>query len=284
MPEQLRARGISWKVYSSQSADNPIPNPISTDSPFPMFKQYYSDPELNARGLKPRYPEDFDADVRASELPQVSWVYADIMQSDHPPFSVRAGEHVTDQLLRTLVGNERIWAKTVLFVTWDENGAFFDHVAPHTPPPGTKGEYVAVRPLPADAQGIAGPIGLGFRVPMLIVSPFTRGGLVCSERFDHTSLMRFLERRFGVEAPNLSEWRRSAVGDLVGAFNFAARPNASIPALPKTSAPTPTPDCAAEFVEKLTGAPVAPVYPVPPNRMPRQEPGRARRPSGCGGR
>jgi phospholipase C len=281
LPEQLRRRHISWKVYSSQSADNPRANPVTTDSPFPMFKQYFSNPYLNARGIKPRFPEDFDADVAAGELPQVCWVYADIMQSDHPPFSIRSGEHVADHILRTLASKPRLWAKTALFITWDENGAFFDHVPPHTPPRGTKGEYLTVRPLPSDAQGIAGPIGLGFRVPLLIVSPFTRGGFVCSERFDHTSLMRFVERRFDVEAPNLSRWRRGAVADLTGAFNFAGKPNPKLPKLPPAAAPKATPDCEAELFEKITGEHVAPVYPVPPNRMPRQEPGRPRRPSGC---
>jgi phospholipase C len=277
MPEQLRARGISWKVYTPDTANNPI----TTDSPFPMFTQYFSDPELNARGLKPRFPADFHADVSSGQLPQVSWVYADISESDHPPFSVRAGQFVTDHVVRTLADNAELWAKTVLFVTWDENGAFFDHVPPVTAPAGTKGEYVTVPKLPAVAEGRRGPIGLGFRVPLLIISPFTRGGLVCSERFDHTSLLRFLERRFGAEVPNLSAWRRSVTGDLLGAFDFSASPDARLPSLPATAMPAATADCSAELVEKATGIPGAPVYPVPPNRMPVQEPGRARRPAVC---
>jgi phospholipase C len=281
MPERLRSHGITWKVYSSQGADNPTPNPVTTDSPFPMFKQYFSDPYLKARGITPQFPQDFEADVTAGELPQVSWIYADVQSSDHPPFSPRAGEHVVDQVLTKLAGDARLWAKTVLFLTWDENGAFCDHVPPVTAKPGTRDEYLTVAPLPSTAQGIAGPIGLGFRVPMLIISPFTRGGLVCSDRFDHTSLLRFLERRFGVEVPNLSAWRRSVTGDLVNAFNFGAKPDTDIPGLPATAVPPESPDCAEELVEKITGAHLAPVYPVPTNRMPGQEPGSPRRPSGC---
>lgn len=125
----------------------------------------------------------------------------------------------------------RVWRKTALFITWDENGGFFDHVAPPVAPKGTKGEYLSVANLPAAANGIRGPIGLGFRVPMLVVSPFTRGGLVCSDTFDHTSMLRFVETRFGVEVPNLSAWRRRVTGDLTGAFNFAARPNDRRPRL-----------------------------------------------------
>jgi phospholipase C len=277
MPERLRAHGISWKVYSGDTSNNPI----TTDSPFPMFKQFSSDPDLQQRGLQTSYPADFNNDVAAGSLPQVSWVYAAITDSDHPPFSVRQGQHVVDQVLQALTAEAGTWAKTVVFLTWDENGAFFDHVRPPTPAPGTSGEYVTARTLPDVAEGIRGPIGLGFRVPLLIISPFTRGGFICSDRFDHTSLLRFLERRFGVSVPYISRWRRAITGDLVSAFNLASRPNSAVPSLPATSSPAQTSDCAAELAEKITGQPVAPVYPVPPNRMPSQEPGRARRPSGA---
>ncbi len=140
--------------------------------------------------------------------------------------------------MNALLAHPDVWRKTALFVTWDENGGFFDHVAPPTPPPGTKDEFLTVANLPAAAGGIRGPIGLGFRVPMLVVSPFSRGGLVCSDVFDHTSTLRFLETRFGVRVPNLSRWRRKTTGDLTSAFNFAARPNANRPALPRPGAVT----------------------------------------------
>ena len=71
-------------------------------------------------------------------------------------------------------------------------------------PPGTPGEYLTVPDISNNSGGINGPIGLGFRVPLLVVSPFSRGGFLCSDVFDHTSLLRFLETRFGVEVPNLS--------------------------------------------------------------------------------
>ena len=107
-----------------------------------------------------------------------------------------------------------------MFVAYDENGGFFDHVPPPTAPPGTGGEWLTASPLPSEASGVAGPIGLGFRVPCLVVSPFSRGGLVCSDVFDHTSLLRFLETRFGVAVPNLSAWRRETVGDLTSTLNL----------------------------------------------------------------
>jgi len=122
---------------------------------------------------------------------------------------------------------------------------------------------------------VSGPIGLGFRVPLLVISPFSRGGLVASDRFDHTSLLRFLETRFGAEVPNLSAWRRGVVGDLTSALNFAA-PDVTAPPLPSTLVPTAI--TLAQCVATLAGSTR---YPPPdPQVPPTQEPGTARRPSG----
>jgi phospholipase C len=170
--------------------------------------------------------------------------------------------------VQAIMSNPKVWKKTALFITWDENGGFFDHVAPPVAPKGTKGEYLTVSPLPKAANGIAGPIGLGFRVPMIVVSPFTRGGLVCSDVFDHTSMLRFLETRFGVEVPNLSGWRRGVTGDLTSAFNFAAKPQYGRPSMPQPG-----------MTSALSCGSPKPVA-VSTEGIPRQEPGSRPRPSG----
>ncbi len=226
-PEQLQAKGISWKVYGN-------PDGNFGDNVLPYFKQYWSNPLLTANALTPNYPVTFKADVAAGTLPQVSWVLANLIDSEHPPAPELYGEAVVADILNTLVSNPAVWAKTALFITHDENGGFFDHVPPPTAPADTAGEYITANPLPSDASGVAGPIGLGFRVPLLIVSPFARGGLVSHNTFDHTSLLRFLETRFGAEVPNLSAWRRAAVGDLTSAFNFV-KVDTSVPSLPQPS-------------------------------------------------
>jgi phospholipase C len=213
MPEQLQARGISWKVYGDPSGNY-------GDNVLPYFKQYQSNATLAANGLIPTYPADFKADVAAGTLPEVSWVLAPLIDSEHPPAPSEYGEVVSADVLNTLVSNPSIWSTTALFITYDENGGFFDHVPPPVAPAGTAGEYLTVTTLPSDAGGIRGPIGLGFRVPLLVVSPFSRGGFVCKDVFDHTSLLRFLETRFGAEVPNLTGWRRSATGDLTSALNL----------------------------------------------------------------
>ncbi len=173
-----------------------------------------------------------------------------------------SGELRRGQVVEALVSNPKVWEKTALFVTWDENGGFFDHVAPPTPHAGHQGRVPhRGQTLPDVADGIRGPIGLGFRVPMLVVSPFTRGGLVCSDMFDHTSTLRFLETRFGIKVPNLSAWRRRVTGDLTSAFNFAAARRTRVPALPM-------PDATAAVCHQNT--PVT----VPTQPFPTQEPGK----------
>jgi phospholipase C len=136
-----------------------------------------------------------------------------------------------------------VWAKTVLFVNFDENDGFFDHVpAPAAPSYevwdadasrrvlaggssvdtlGEYHEYVPVDVPPAAADPLHRPYGLGPRVPMYVVSPWSKGGWVNSEVFDHTSVIRFLEKRFGVREPNISAWRRAVAGDLTSTFNFS---------------------------------------------------------------
>jgi phospholipase C len=288
MPEQLQARGISWKVYGS-------PDGNFGDNVLPYFKQYETNPLLAARALVPTYPGTFELDVALGILPKVSWILAPLLQSEHPPAPEEYGEVVAANVLHTLVSHPAVWAKTALFITHDENGGFFDHVPPPVAPAGTPGEFITASPLPSDAGGVAGPIGLGFRVPLMIASPFARGGFVSHDTFDHTSLLRFLETRFGAEVPNLSAWRRSVTGDLTSAFNFA-NVNKTVPALPKPSlldSRILTSSCAAgaplSLIAETSGIKslqqlemeLVPQYPITVNSgPPPQEPGTAPAPSG----
>jgi phospholipase C len=263
MPEQLEARGISWNVYS-----DPGSTFVDGDNTLLFFTQYHTDPVLKAKGIDPTFA-GFEADAVAGDLPQVSWLIAPVDQLEHPLQSTpRRGAYALSRVLTALTARPDVWARTVLFLTYDENGGFFDHVTPPTPPAGTPGEYLTVDPLPALAGGIAGPIGLGPRVPLLVISPFSRGGFVSSDVFDHTSLLRFLETRFGVEVPNLSAWRRTTCGDLTSTLNLAA-PNFSVPRLPHVPPPDQTGNCQHPLA----------TYPRPhqPPSQPRRRP---RRPSG----
>jgi phospholipase C len=269
MPEALSAKGISWKVYTS-------PKGGQFDNVLPYFHNFKVTPALAARGVDPTYPDDFLSDIAKRKLPQVSWVLPSIQETEHPQFGgPRSGAFAAREIITALTKDKKTWGKTALFLCWDENGGFFDHVAPPVAPAGTPGEYLTANPLPEAAQGVTGPIGLGFRVPMLVISPFSRGGFVSSDVFDHTSTLRFLETRFGVRVPNLSAWRRKTTGDLTSAFNFVA-PNAKVPTLPKPRIDKTTAeqgDCPPELTP----------YPVPPHEMPKQAAGKPRRPHGLKG-
>jgi phospholipase C len=276
MPEALEDAGVSWKVYSPPGA-SPVYeadyNMGTGDAVLPYFKNYQSvSSPLYQKAFLPTYPGDFAKDVLTGELPAVSWITAEDGYDEHPPAPAAWGEFFTSTVLEALTANPDIWAKTVLFVMYDENDGWFDHVAPPVPPPGTPGEYVTKQPLPAEAEGIAGPIGLGFRVPLLVVSPFSRGGVVSHGTYDHTSQLRFLETRFGVKVPNLSAWRRQVTGDLTATLNFG-RFEPAVPPLPPTS-PLPevvVNECTAEEDFEVGGGTTP--MPANPQQMPAQEPG-----------
>jgi phospholipase C len=281
-PEELESAGVSWKVYQDKSID--FLSRAFLSGMLERFAAFNTDPKspLAAKGIDPTYPDDFRSDVANGTLPAVSWVVPSLLTCEHPALPAALGALGILQVVDILTSNPAVWEKTALIVSYDENGGFFDHVPPPTAPPGTPGEYVTA-PITglAAAEGIAGPIGLGFRVPCFIISPFSRGGLVASEIFDHTSQLRFLERRFGVPVPNLSDWRRATVGDMTSAFDFAKAPDDSRPTLPSGDW-----DAVKSIIEGNIDIVLGTLgkgepYPVPPNQMPVQQTTPVRgRPSG----
>ena len=185
----------------------------------------------------------FRADVSGGTLPTVSWLVSPQKFSDHPS-SAWYGAWYIAAVLDILTRNPDVWKKTIFILNYDENDGYFDHaspfVAPHPRHPETgrvtKGidtslEYVELeqdRKWHPAAQARDSSIGLGYRVPMVIASPWSRGGCVCSQVYDHTSVLQFLEtfltRKLGkkIEEPNISEWRRAVCGDLTAAFQASA--------------------------------------------------------------
>ena len=172
-------------------------------------------------------------DALNERLPQVSWIVMPAGYSEHPSYPPAYGAIYVARVLEALTANPKVWGKTVLLLNYDENDGFFDHMVPPQPPtpvqPGistvsTEGEIhdfinPGHRTLYTPDQL---PYGLGPRVPMMAISPWSKGGYVCSEVFDHTSVIRFLEARFGVKEPNISPWRRAICGDLTAAFDFGS--------------------------------------------------------------
>ena len=278
MPEALLEAGVSWKVYND-------PTGLLGLGVLSYFKNYtdlfsITGLELIAKGLTPTYPGNFESDVKSGSLPSVSWIVPPLAECEHPAAPPEWGEYLVQQILNILVSNPDVWAQTVFIVNYDENGGFFDHVPPPAAPAGTAGEYLTVSPLPGSAGGIAGPIGLGFRTPCLVISPFSAGGYKYSGTLDHTSTLRLIESRFGVTVPNLTAWRRGATGDFTGALDLVNPPVTKVPALPSTSIGSDTTVIEEAVLNALTGTlDVGIPYPLPAsNTMPSQETTPARPP------
>jgi phospholipase C len=293
MPDVLSTAGVSWKCYNPFGNNyQPHASEFISKNMLLYFDQYanadtssaayknafsYFGPNVRG-GLTSTNPnlDDFTADVQNGTLPQVSWIISPDAYDEHPPAPAQLGEWYTQKILNTLTSNPDIWQNTVLFIMYDENDGFFDHVPPPTPPPGTEGEYLTVDPLPDSAGGIAGPVGLGVRVPMLVVSPFSKGGWVNSDVFDHTSQLKFIASTFNVTVPNISDWRDASVGDLVSTLPKISSPVYKVPVLPHVSDVEHNPpikgECNDAQIVELN--PNEGPYPVPlSQRMPKQAAG-----------
>jgi phospholipase C len=259
--EVLQNAGISWQVYQNAN-DNFGDNGLAY---FRQFANAQPGSPLHDRGMSSvpattgSTPDDILAAIRAAvvggTLPEVSWVVTDQITSEHPIGPPVNGERFVHGLLQAIAADPATLNSTVLFLNYDENDGFFDHVPPPSPASGTAAEFV---------NGV--PVGLGFRVPMIVMSPWTRGGWVDSEVFDHTSVIQFIEKwATAIGKPAncqfISAWRRSVCGDLTSAFDFA-NPVPGLPALP-------TPGSA------ISGATCAPLPNPSPgtNALPPQEPG-----------
>ena len=238
--ERLSAAGINWRVY--QEYDNFGDNGLAYFARFRGLDRVSED-HRRARswpaastGVKNSHggflAEDFAADVAAGRLPQVSWIVTPTDASEHPEACPGFGQAMTARLIAALTANPEVWSKTVFFLNYDENDGFFDHMPPPVPPiaPAMGKSTVSVEGETYKGE----PVGLGPRVPMLVISPWSKGGFVNSQLFDHTSVIRFLEKRFGVMEPNITPWRRAVCGDLTTAFDFSAPDTGQDHPLPDT--------------------------------------------------
>ncbi|MBU9515111.1 phosphocholine-specific phospholipase C [Burkholderia multivorans] len=278
-PERLEARGVSWQIYQQgTTGSDPYNGNYGTNilQNFANFINAQPGSSLYQRAQTVRTLDDLKADVLAGRLPQVSWLLPPAAFSEHPKYTPAYGANYTSQILDALTANPDVWRKTVLFIMYDENDGFFDHIVPPQPPTSdaqgastvtTDGElHTVVNPGRGGSYTADGlPYGLGPRVPMTIVSPWTKGGFVCSQVFDHTSVIRFIGARFGVDEPNITPWRRTVCGDLTSAFDFRSS-DATFPPLPDTSQYRSLAD------QQCTSQP-APTVPATPSPIDPQEPG-----------
>lgn len=230
----LDLTGFYEDVLKMQESDENHPNPKAKPEQLARAKKVHDaaaslgkeQAELYDRALFRGEPgslvERFAKDVTEGTLPKVSWIVATAADCEHPSSSSPIQfSNLTYRLLDTLAQHPEVWRKTAVLIMFDEFDGYFDHVVPPLPPKGEKDEWNGLQPM-----------GLGFRVPMTIISPWSAGGLVSSEVFDHTSVVRFLERVTGVDCPNISDWRRRVCGDLVGTLDFSKSDGMHVPDQP----------------------------------------------------
>ena len=275
--ERLQNAGVSWRVY--QEYDNYGDNSLAyfrafrgLDASSPLYQRARSivpgSTQANAYTARGEHlVAQFAHDVANNTLPQVSWIVPSYIMSEHPEAAPSYGEALTAQLLAALAANPAVWAKTVFIITYDENGGFFDHIPSHVPALTTSLGLSTVATGTENYNGV--PVGLGIRVPTLVVSPWSKGGFVNSQVFDHTSVLRFLESRFGVAEPNIGPWRRAVTGDLTSCFDFAT-PDAAWPILPDTRDYIANTDLSCQLA-----APAVPANPALPTQEPGVRPARA---------
>ncbi|MGA2412483.1 MAG: alkaline phosphatase family protein [Candidatus Binataceae bacterium] len=185
LPDELDAASISWKYYAPQNSDvGYIWSALDAISHI----------RFGADWNKVVPYQQFTSDAAAGNLPAVSWLIAPYEYSEQPPNSVRAGMQWTLQELQAVTSGPN-WASTVVFITWDDFGGWYDHVAPPE----------------------IDSVGLGFRVPLLVVSPFAKQGYILHDQADFVSVVKFIEERYGL-APIGN--RDASASDLANAFNF----------------------------------------------------------------
>jgi phospholipase C len=262
LPDLLQRAGVSWHIY--QNMNNNWTGAMHGCLAFKSFRTAQPGSPIYEHGLTGG-PEKNDGavnflaqlkqDVANGTLPQVSWVLPTQALAEHPGSSegvAGAADFIAD-VLDALTSNPEVWSKTALFVTFDENDGFFDHAAmPAVPSYDANGVLMGKSTVPLEGEyfdasvgnylkaddkitGNIRPWGLSSRVPMYVVSPWSKGGWVNSQVFDHTSVGRFLEQRFDIKVDAISPWSRAVCGDLTTCFDFVSPNDPRVPTLPDTS-------------------------------------------------
>jgi phospholipase C len=251
IPDVLEKAGISWRIY--QDPNDNWTGAMHGGLAFESFRKARPGTPLYENGMRHWSLAQLAEDARKGALPMVSWVLPPMLWSEHPgPSSPVQGAEFAARILNALTENPETWSRTVLFQTYDENDGMFDHAPPPAPPSinadgsvgggstlELEGMYFSdpqrkhLHPDDTISSTVR-PWGLGPRVPMYVISPWSKGGWVNSQVFDHTSVGQFLEKRFGIAVPAISPWHRAVCGDMTSAFDFVSPNDPKVPSLPDT--------------------------------------------------
>jgi phospholipase C len=193
----LNAKRIPWAYYAATNAQLGY-----IWSAYSAIGRYRDDPQLWAEHVRP--VDDVVRDITADRLPPVTWITPRFQLSQHPEYNFCWGQNWTIEVINALMRSPA-WHDTLLVVTWDDFGGFYDHVAP-------------VR---------LDDFGLGIRVPAMIISPYAKPGFVDHTTYEFSSVLRFIEDNWSLR-PFLTRRDRIAEG-LGGALDFSQTPLAPDP-------------------------------------------------------
>jgi phospholipase C len=196
--DSLDAGKVSWKYYVPPTSTNvgkiwSAFDAIRAVRYGPEWKTNISIPETNVF-----------KDIAGNTLPAVSWVIPDALNSDHPGAHVTGGPAWVAQVVNAIGKNTKLWNSTAVIVVWDDWGGFYDHV----------------RPTQLDYQG------LGFRVPMLVISPYAKKGYVSHTQYEFGSILKFVEDNWKLARLGTTDGRANSMGDV---FDFTQPPRAFLP-------------------------------------------------------
>jgi phospholipase C len=212
---RFAGQNVTWKYYVETRplprGANPnllsrmaYPNPrvFTLWNPLPGFKGIRENPS-RMRRLVPE--TQYFQDLRKGSLPQVSWLIPDFQDSEHPPEPVGQGMWYVTRLINALM-QSRYWNDSVIFLTWDDYGGFYDHAEPPE----------------VDAYGY------GPRVPMIVISPYARLNYVSHDTYDFTSVLKFIEQRWNLRHLTPRDGRANGMADCFN-FNQPPAPPLAIP-------------------------------------------------------
>jgi phospholipase C len=277
LPDLLQRAGVSWHIY--QDMNDNWTGAMNGCLAFASFRHAQPGDPNYEHGLTggPDYLDKLKADVMSGNLPQVSWILPTQASSEHPGGgSPTHGGDFTNKILEALTSNPEVWSQTVFLMTFDENDGFFDHMPPPAVPSyDINGNLMGKATMPLAGEyfsntvgnvlnaldtisGNVRPWGCSARVPLIAISPWSKGGWIDSQTFNHTSVGRFLEKRFGIHVDAISPWNRAIAGDLTTIFDFERPNDPRLPELPDTSN-----WAASDTHQRTLPAPTAPATPEP---------------------
>jgi phospholipase C len=202
LADTLDAAHLSWRYYA--------PPPFQSGYIWSAFDSIRKVRFSNLWTTNVVAPESFIPDARDGKLPNVSWLVTSEQQSEHPPYSMCVGENWTVQQINAVMQGPD-WKSTVIVVTWDDFGGFYDHVAP---------------PRYND-------IMLGIRVPAIVISPYARPHTIDHQQMEFDSILKLIEETFHL--PPLTALDRNA-SSLSSALDYKQQPLAPV-VLPQRTCP-----------------------------------------------